>query len=584
MSTTDNNIDTEAADEKCCASCGIAEVDDIKLKNCDACDLVRYCSDSCQEDHRPNHEAICKKRAAELRDELLFEQPESSYLGDCPICCLPLSLDSKKSVSYFCCSKLVCKGCTTAHMMRQLDEKRIPKCPFCRHLCGESKENSERRRKERFEANDPFALREVGRKHFGDRDYDRAFEYLAKAADLGDVAAQFFLSLMYRGGLGVEKDEKMELYYLEEAAIGGDPIARCSLACHEGMNGRLDRAVKHWIIAAKLGHGDSVQKLKEMYQSGYVSKEDFASALRGHQAAVDATKSAQRDLAEKRLPPRKVDDIKLKNCDDCDLVRYCSDKCQEDHRPNHEAICKERAAELRDELLFRQPESSHFGDCPICCLPLSLDERKSVSYFCCSKVICGGCMCANMMRECSEKLNPSCPFCRQLYSKSKEESDRRKKKRCEANDPFALREVGRKHFRDGDYERAFEHFTKAAKLGDAEAQSFLSLLYREGLGVEKDEKMELYYLEEAAISGDPSTRYSLACHEGMNGRLDRAVKHFIIAAKLGHDDSIQSLKEMYKSGDVIKEDFASALRGHQAAVDATKSPQREAAEKFMTPS
>ena len=124
----------------------------------------------------------------------------------------------------------------------------------------------------------------------------------------------------------------------------------------------------------------------------------------------------------------EVDDIKLKECDDCDLVRYCSDKCQEDHRPNHEAICKERAAELRDELVFSQPESSHFGDCPICCLPLSLDERKSVSYFCCSGiVICGGCMCANMMRECSEKLNPSCPFCRQLYSKSKEESDRRKK-------------------------------------------------------------------------------------------------------------------------------------------------------------
>eukprot|EP00577_Skeletonema_sp_RCC1716_P025804 CAMPEP_0113407066 /NCGR_PEP_ID=MMETSP0013_2-20120614/19855_1 /TAXON_ID=2843 ORGANISM="Skeletonema costatum, Strain 1716" /NCGR_SAMPLE_ID=MMETSP0013_2 /ASSEMBLY_ACC=CAM_ASM_000158 /LENGTH=170 /DNA_ID=CAMNT_0000292971 /DNA_START=550 /DNA_END=1059 /DNA_ORIENTATION=+ /assembly_acc=CAM_ASM_000158 len=170
--------------------------------------------------------------------------------------------------------------------MRQLDEKLIPKCPFCRHLCGESKENSERRRKERFEANDPFALREVGRKHFGDGDYDRAFEYLAKAADLGDVAAQFFLSLMYRGGLGVEKDEKMELYYAEEAAIGGDPIARCSLGCKEGMHGRYYRAVKHFIIAAKLGHDDSVQKLKEMYKSGYVSKEDFASALRGHQAAV----------------------------------------------------------------------------------------------------------------------------------------------------------------------------------------------------------------------------------------------------------------------------------------------------------
>jgi len=37
---------------------------------------------------------------------------------------------------------------------------------------------------------------------------------------------------------------------------------------------------------------------------GYVSKEDFASALRGHQAAVDATKSPQRELAEKRLSGR----------------------------------------------------------------------------------------------------------------------------------------------------------------------------------------------------------------------------------------------------------------------------------------
>eukprot|EP00984_Skeletonema_dohrnii_P002734 scaffold948_cov74-Skeletonema_dohrnii-CCMP3373.AAC.1 len=35
------NIETDAAD-MCCASCSIAEVDDIKLKNCDACDLVRY--------------------------------------------------------------------------------------------------------------------------------------------------------------------------------------------------------------------------------------------------------------------------------------------------------------------------------------------------------------------------------------------------------------------------------------------------------------------------------------------------------------------------------------------------------------
>ena len=48
----------------------------------------------------------------------------------------------------------------------------------------------------------------------------------------------------------------------------------------------------------------------------------------------------------------------------------------------------------------------------------------------------------------------------------------------------------------------------------------------------------------------------------------------IIAANLGYDLSIEILKECYKDGDVSKDDFAAALRSHQAAVDATKSPQR----------
>ncbi len=74
------------------ASCGIVEVDDIKLKESADCDLVRYCCDACQQNHKSEHEEACKIRAAELRDELLFKQPESTYPGDCPICFLPLPL------------------------------------------------------------------------------------------------------------------------------------------------------------------------------------------------------------------------------------------------------------------------------------------------------------------------------------------------------------------------------------------------------------------------------------------------------------------------------------------------------------
>ena len=65
------------------------------------------------------------------------------------------------------------------------------------------------------------------------------------------------------------------------------------------MNGKMDRAIKHWIIAAKLGHDDSLQRLKNGFQMGTVSKDVFAAALRAHKAAVDAMKSPQREEAER---------------------------------------------------------------------------------------------------------------------------------------------------------------------------------------------------------------------------------------------------------------------------------------------
>ncbi len=175
-----------------------------------------------------------------------------------------------------------------------------------------------------------------------------------------------------------------------------------------------------------------------------------------------------------------------------------------------------------------------------------------------------------------------CPFCRHPIPENKEEVNKNLMKRAAANDPVALREMGRKHCREGDYGSSFEYWTKAVELGDVDAHSNLSVMYLEGDGVEKDEKKGLYLLEEAAIAGHPEARHNLAYYEGRNGRIDRAVKHLIIGANLGCGDSIKKLKECYVSGDVSKEAFAAALSAHQVAVDATKSPQREAAAKFMT--
>ncbi len=86
-----------AAADEVCASCGTAAVDDVKLKKCNNdCDLVKYCSDTCEANHREQHEEECIIRRTEIRDRDLFAMPHGSHWGECPICCLPLPLDPQK--------------------------------------------------------------------------------------------------------------------------------------------------------------------------------------------------------------------------------------------------------------------------------------------------------------------------------------------------------------------------------------------------------------------------------------------------------------------------------------------------------
>jgi hypothetical protein len=287
----------DVADEVC-ACCGKAAVDDVKLKKC-ACYLVKYCSVGCQKNHRSQHKQACKKRLAEIRDDKLFTRPEESHLGECPLCFLPQPLDQNKSILYDCCSQRICLGCGHANMKREEEGGLEPKCPFCREPVMKSDEETKKDNMKRVKANDPVALCQMGLKSRDEGDYEGAFEYSKKAAELGNAEAHYVLSFFYAEGLGVEKDEKKKLYHLEEAAIGGHDEARYSLGFHEL---RMDRAMKHFIIAAKIGHDKALEAVEKGFMKGSVSKDDYAAALRGHQAAVDATKSEQREEAYAASP------------------------------------------------------------------------------------------------------------------------------------------------------------------------------------------------------------------------------------------------------------------------------------------
>ena len=294
MST--ENRELEEADEVC-ASCGVAAVDDVKLKKC-TCNLVKYCTVDCQKNHRSRHKKACKKRLAELHDKQLFTQPDSSHWGECPICCLPMPVNPKKHTMMACCSKYICKGCSYANKMREFEAGLEQRCAFCREPVPESDEECIKQAMERIKKNDPAVMTQMGKRHHSEGDYRKAVEYWTKAVELGDVAAHFCLGDLYTDGEGVEKDQKKAVYHLEQAAIAGHTAARGLLGVQEMKNGRPERAVKHFIIAANLGCDTSLKLTKEFFVRGIFSKEDYDAALRGHQAAVDASKSAERDEAD----------------------------------------------------------------------------------------------------------------------------------------------------------------------------------------------------------------------------------------------------------------------------------------------
>ena len=118
---------------------------------------------------------------------------------------------------------------------------------------------------------------------------------------MGNAEAHYQLGCSYGEGVGVRvRDDDKAVYHYEKASIGGHPDARYNLACYEEI-GSMERAVKHWIIAANLGDDKSMKELLSSYKNGFITKEKYGATLRAHQAAINATKSAERDFAEEAI-------------------------------------------------------------------------------------------------------------------------------------------------------------------------------------------------------------------------------------------------------------------------------------------
>ena len=59
----------------------------------------------------------------------------------------------------------------------------------------------------------------------------------------------------------------------------------------------MNRALKHYTIAAEGGKPDSLKEIQKLYTNGHATKGDYAKALRAYQAYLAEIKSTQRDVA-----------------------------------------------------------------------------------------------------------------------------------------------------------------------------------------------------------------------------------------------------------------------------------------------
>ena len=293
--------------------------------------------------------------------------------------------------------------------------------------------------------------------------------------------------------------------------------------------------------------------------------------------------------------------ISLKTCKSCMQAKYCNAACQKNHWATHKKSCKQRAAEIHDEALFKDPPPKE--DCPICFLPMPVKLICCVSllpatvssvpiydfaeaneglvkidtahyYPCCSKSICGGCV--HSFRESGN--TERCPFCNSdRANKTVEGAIKEIMKRVAANDAGAICLLANSyhHGLNGfqqDQMKAIELYTRAAELGFGMAHFLLADIYLEGGNMKKAK----FHFEAAAMAGHEVARCNLGTTDYNSGNMERAIKHWTIAASAGHYEAMHEMRTCFEVGFVSRDTIDSTLVAYNNSCMEMRSEARDA--------
>ena len=247
------------------------------------------------------------------------------------------------------------------------------------------------------------------------------------------------------------------------------------------------------------------------------------------------------------------------------------------------ALADLAARNLEQRLMASGHERTEGDACSICFLLIELRVNEhSKMNFCCMKRLCDGCILEAQRRG----MNNTCPFCRTPVPADDASQLAMMKKRVDKVDAEAITLLGDEYYHGDllglakDVPQAIELWTEAAELGSLDAHNQLGIVYYTGDGIEEDKTRGTHHWQQAAMEGHVESRDYLGFVESKNKNYDLAVQHWMIAAKMGHEKSLNNIKSMFKEGHATKAQYAEALLGYRDASEEMKSPQREEAKRL----
>ncbi len=382
--------------------------------------------------------------------------------------------------------------------------------------------------------------------------YKEAFECYKIAAELGEQPdVQNIVGEYYKEKyeiLNMEKSRAMSLSYdyFEKAAEQGDMKAQYHLfelfSEGEGVGKNIEEAVKWLRKSAALGNEEAQFQLGRCYAYGNGTEQNHNLAVFWYRkAAVEKNYApAQRNLG---------------------MCYYNGEGVGKDDKQAVDWFRK--AAEQGDA-----PAQNSLGVCYCNGKGVGKDYKQATGWYR-KAAEQGNVRAQHNLGMCYENgmgVGKDCKQAADWYRKAAEQGDARAQYElgmCYENGMG----IGK------DYKQAAGWYRKAAEQGDARAQYELGVCYENGMGIGKDYKQAAGWYRKAAEQGDMKAQHQLfeLFSEGKN--MEEAVKWLKERAELGNEEAQFQLGRCYAYGNGIEQNHELAVFWYRkAAVEKNYAP------------